>query len=116
MQLNNPAWLKSVDRLVRRTSTDLGIPENQRVEARLYKLLVYEKGGHFAIHRDTEKEQGMFASMVLILPCRYAGGKLIVHFGQGKKLIPINKSNYIFFIKKSREEVRGSVESTLFLP
>jgi hypothetical protein len=42
----------------------LGLLENCNVEARLYKLLVYESGGHFKIHRDTEKEAGMFATLV----------------------------------------------------
>lgn len=31
-----------------------------RVEAQLYKLLLYEKGSHFVEHRDTEKADGMF--------------------------------------------------------
>ena len=36
----------------------LGVPSSYRVFARLYKLLLYERGGHFAKHRDTEKENG----------------------------------------------------------
>ncbi|CAM6094926.1 unnamed protein product [Calypogeia fissa] len=58
-----------------------------RVEAHLYKLLLYEKGGQFKMHRDTEKEKGMFATMVLQLPTEvgFEGGELIVkHNGDTK--------------------------------
>ena len=43
-----------------------------------YKLLIYEAGGHFVFHRDTEKEPGMFATLVVQLPSRFTGGSLIV--------------------------------------
>jgi hypothetical protein len=39
------------------------------IEARLYKLLLYEQGGHFSAHQDTEKERGMVGTLVLQLPC-----------------------------------------------
>ncbi|CAM6088434.1 unnamed protein product [Calypogeia fissa] len=58
-----------------------------RVEAHLYKLLLYEKDGRFKMHRDTEKEKGMFATMVLQLPTEvgFEGGELIVkHNGDTK--------------------------------
>ncbi|CAN0448447.1 unnamed protein product, partial [Ectocarpus sp. 12 AP-2014] len=38
------------------------------VEARLYKLVMYESGGHFRPHKDTEKEAGMFGTLVVQLP------------------------------------------------
>ncbi|XP_028404726.1 uncharacterized protein LOC114527259 isoform X2 [Dendronephthya gigantea] len=53
------------------------------VQLYLYKLLLYEKGGHFKPHRDTEKEKGMFATMIIQLPSLFEGGKLIVRH-QGK--------------------------------
>jgi len=49
----------------------------------LYKMLVYKKGGHFKIHRDTEKEAGMFATLIVQLPSRYSGGELVVHEDNG---------------------------------
>lgn len=30
------------------------------VEAQLYKLLLYEEGSHFSVHRDTEKAENMW--------------------------------------------------------
>ncbi|EFJ09623.1 hypothetical protein SELMODRAFT_427913 [Selaginella moellendorffii] len=38
------------------------------LDVKLYKLLLYEAGGHFKFHRDMEKEDGMFATMILQLP------------------------------------------------
>jgi hypothetical protein len=55
----------------------------RRVWCRLYKLLLYESGGHFAAHRDSEKAAGMFATLIVQLPCDYAGGALVLrHCGR----------------------------------
>lgn len=35
------------------------------IGAHLYKLLLYEQGGHFAAHQDTEKEAGMIGTLVV---------------------------------------------------
>jgi len=38
----------------------LGVPKGTAVEAQLYKLLLYEQGSHFSVHRDTEKVENMW--------------------------------------------------------
>jgi hypothetical protein len=43
-----------------------------------YKLVLYEDGGFFKPHKDSEKEPGMFASLVVQLPCRHSSGALVV--------------------------------------
>ena len=44
-----------------------------------YKLLLYETGGHFCAHRDTEKEPGHVATLSLSLPAGpFTGGSLVV--------------------------------------
>jgi hypothetical protein len=60
-----------IEHTVKSAAYDLGI---RKAEVSLYKLLVYETGGHFAPHRDTEKEAGMVASLVVLLPSEYEGG------------------------------------------
>ncbi|KAL6064513.1 Fe2OG dioxygenase domain-containing protein [Balamuthia mandrillaris] len=65
--------------LAKLCAEELGHPKPERVQASLYKLLLYEEGGFFKPHRDSEKEDGMFASLVVQLPCRYEGGELVVH-------------------------------------
>ncbi len=55
----------------------LGLQADQ-LEARIYKLLVYEKGGFFLPHRDSEKHDRMVASMIVVLPNRFEGGQLVI--------------------------------------
>ncbi|KAJ3484092.1 hypothetical protein NLI96_g5883 [Meripilus lineatus] len=43
-----------------------------------YKLLLYETGSHFLPHVDTEKVDGMFATIVVVLPSRYTGGEACI--------------------------------------
>ncbi len=53
------------------------------VEAHFYKMLLYEQGGHFKKHQDTEKEPGMFGSLLVQLPATHEGGDLVVeHAGK----------------------------------
>ena len=62
------------------------------VEIKLYKMLIYEKGGHFLKHRDTEKENGMFATLVLQLPSIHEGGELVVYNGDERKVYDFGQS------------------------
>jgi len=55
------------------------------VSANLYKLLIYEPGDFFVAHRDTEKEPGMFATLVVALPSVHTGGELVIEH-QGDRL------------------------------
>lgn len=83
--LRNAAWTDHVAAMVAEVRREFGI--SQKVNAELYKLLIYEKGSFFAPHRDTEKTPGMFATLVVGLPSRHRGGRLIVrHDGQTKNI------------------------------
>jgi hypothetical protein len=53
-------------------------PDDVGAEIRLYKLLLYPVGGHFTFHRDSVKEEGMFATFVAQLPSEHTGGTLVV--------------------------------------
>ncbi len=83
--LRNTAWDTFVDGIVAAVREEFGI--QKKVEHELYKLLVYETGGFFAPHRDTEKIPGMFATLVVCLPSRHEGGTLIVtHDGETRRI------------------------------
>lgn len=83
--LRNDDWSAHVAAIVEAVRKEFGIRE--KVSAELYKLLVYEKGSFFAPHRDSEKNAGMFATLVVCLPSRHEGGTLIVkHDGQSRKV------------------------------
>ncbi len=74
------AWSATVTEAMRPVAEQLGLPTDQ-LEARLYKLLVYEKGGFFLRHRDSEKDDRMVASMIVVLPNPFEGGRLVVRHG-----------------------------------
>lgn len=69
-------WPRTIEGIVTRAAEGLGVSEP--VTAELYKLLVYEEGGFFISHRDTEKAPGMFATLVVALPSQSSGGELVV--------------------------------------
>lgn len=72
-------WERTLASIVARVAEGLGVDEP--IKAELYKLLIYDKGGFFVSHRDTEKAPGMFATLVLALPSMSAGGELVVRHG-----------------------------------
>ena len=57
---DNAAWAPALERLVQKARRALGVVP--RVRAELHDLLVYEAGGHFSPHRDSEKQPGMFGT------------------------------------------------------
>ncbi|SEB07108.1 2OG-Fe(II) oxygenase [Rubrimonas cliftonensis] len=69
-------WRRMLDEVLDRIRDDLGVRGELRAE--LYKLLIYRPGDFFKPHRDSEKAPGMVATLVLALPTRSAGGRLIV--------------------------------------
>lgn len=80
--LKNPEWSRFIEGIVGKVQEDLGL-ENQKLESHLYDLLVYEKGGFFLPHRDSEKLDRMVATLVVVLPSPHEGGELVVrHDGQ----------------------------------
>jgi hypothetical protein len=77
VKMTNPAWHAALQALVGQVSGRLGIgPDHARAE--LYKILLYEKGGHFKTHQDTEKASGMFGTLVVQFPSQYCGGAIAV--------------------------------------
>eukprot|EP01036_Dinobryon_divergens_P030623 gene30623-39893_t len=73
-------WVENtLSSLVSKSCESLGLDAmSLQIEAHLYKLLLYKKGGHFKKHRDTEKEEGMFGSLIVQLESEHDGGELIV--------------------------------------
>ncbi len=111
-RLTNPKWNDDcLPKLLERAKTELGC-ESSRVSAQLYKLLLYETGQHFVAHRDTEKVDGMFATlMVVMLPSCYEGGALLVrHQGSEKRFdfASANEFNICFaaFYADCRHEIQ----------
>jgi hypothetical protein len=83
VSFQNSEWNENLENLVCAAADGLGVAPNM-VQAHLYKLLLYETGGFFKKHRDTEKEDGMFATLVVQLPSVFEGGAFVVSHN-GKK-------------------------------
>ena len=80
--ISNPHWLSGLQQLVREASLGLGIDE-ENIRAEFYKLLLYETGGHFKAHTDSEKFPGMFGTLVVQFPSAFSGGAYTVrHQGE----------------------------------
>ena len=46
--------------------------------------MIYQEGDFFLPHKDSEKEDGMFATLIISLPSNHTGGELMVRF-EGKE-------------------------------
>lgn len=83
---------QALESALRVVSRELGTDGEYKIEASLYKLLLYEEGCFFARHRDNERLDNMFATLVLELPSEYQGGELSVW----SPLTPNEKSTFTF--------------------
>lgn len=79
VKVGGRSWEANLESLLARVRAGLGCGDG--VSAQLYKLLVYDRGGFFLAHRDTEKTEGMFATLVVTLPSAFRGGALRIRHG-----------------------------------
>lgn len=84
-QLESEEWGTFLKTTTQAVATELGVVGE--VVAEPYKLLLYEEGGHFLPHRDSEKVEKMFGTLIIALPSPHQGGELLVrHDGQEVKV------------------------------
>ena len=81
-------WQALVDTVVGRAAAALGVEGG--ATASLYKMLVYETGGFFREHRDTEKVPGMFATLVIVLPAEHEGGELVIRHDGREAMVDLS--------------------------
>jgi hypothetical protein len=109
LSIEGEGWQESLENLVGSVKQSLGVYGD--VDAELYKLLIYDAGSFFIEHRDTEKRQGMFATLVITLPCDYEGGELVVRH-QGEEMCfdlqadAMDYVGYAAFFADCKHEVR----------
>ena len=96
--IKNDNFLAGVKNVVATVKKQLGC-DNKAVQANLYKLLMYEAGGHFKPHRDTQKENGMFATMIIQLPSHFEGGKLTIRHAGKEKVVEFDGDDSVFCCK-----------------
>ncbi|KAF8067731.1 hypothetical protein FPV67DRAFT_1153315 [Lyophyllum atratum] len=98
VKFDNPAWANFVGTYVVKTVCEaLGVVPSTTVSPRceLHKLLLYEPGSHFLPHQDTEKTDGMFATVVIVLPTPYTGGQIHVSHSSSNNVIDLAPSSLL---------------------
>ena len=94
IEFRNSQWPMTLQHVVGQTVEQLGVIGGESsVRADLHKLLLYEEGGFFKTHRDTEKVPGMFATLVIMLPSEHEGGEVVVQLRNDKRTLSNPRSN-----------------------
>ena len=86
--------------------------QKQAVTASLYKMLIYEPGDFFLPHKDSEKEKGMFGTLVIGLPSPHTGGELVIRFDDREEIVDLSsaasnfKMPYVAFYADCEHEIK----------
>ena len=108
----NAEWDNTMNKISEKVQKGLGI-EDHEVVASLYKLLIYEEGDFFLPHKDSEKEKGMFGTMVIGLPSKHTGGEMSVRFGKEEEIVDFSVATanytipYVAFYADCDHEIRS---------
>jgi hypothetical protein len=82
IRLSGIPWEETFKTILAQVVKGLGC-QQVNVNAELYKVLLYDAGGFFISHRDTEKTEGMFGTLAIVLPSLHSGGEVVVrHAGR----------------------------------
>ncbi|MCA1763868.1 MAG: 2OG-Fe(II) oxygenase, partial [Flavobacteriales bacterium] len=88
----NPEWDRFLAKAIENVKSDLGL-EDSTVKPHLYKLLIYRDGDFFLPHKDSEKEKGMFGTLIIGLPAQHTGGELVISFDGARKVADFAEAN-----------------------
>lgn len=110
LSLRGKAWERTLQALIAKVADDLGCASD-KVDTELYKLLIYDKGGFFAAHRDTEKAPRMFGTLVVTLPSAHEGGDLVIRHAGQETIVSLRNDDpgeirYAAFYADCEHEVR----------
>jgi hypothetical protein len=116
VRLGGKAWPDTLETLLGKVTTGLGCT-GRKVSAEFYKFLLYDQGSFFVAHRDTEKTDGMFGTLVIMLPSEHTGGELIVrHAGREVRFDPggldVSELAYAAFYADCQHEVLPITEGS----
>lgn len=109
LKFDQPAWRDTLQGVLERVREELGLPAGA-LTAELHNLLIYEKGQHFKAHQDSEKVDGMVATLVVLLPSKFSGGALVVDQRGDKKMFKAaggsDQLTFVAFYADCHHEVR----------
>ncbi|MES9879624.1 MAG: 2OG-Fe(II) oxygenase, partial [Sedimenticola sp.] len=85
VKIDKRLWNKTLIPTLNKLKDKLGLPEQERLKPELHDVLIYGPGQFFAPHQDSEKCNGMIATLVVVLPSTHSGGGLIIEHQGGEK-------------------------------
>lgn len=100
-------WANTLGPMLNSVRDDLGLPETSSLKADLHSMLVYEPGQFFAAHQDSEKDDQMIGTLIVLLPSRTEGGELVVEH-RGQSVIyngSASSLTFVAFYADTRHEV-----------
>mmetsp|Transcript_24221 Transcript_24221/g.69838 ORF Transcript_24221/g.69838 Transcript_24221/m.69838 type:complete len:282 (+) Transcript_24221:398-1243(+) len=71
-------WTRVIEGICRQVEEEMSGPTS-RVQADWYKMLLYSEGDFFEVHKDTQRSNDHFASLLVFLPTEYTGGDFLLH-------------------------------------
>jgi len=111
ISFQNSEWATLLDNIMEEVKEGLGIGDAS-VKANLYKLLLYETGDFFLTHKDSEKEKGMFGTLIVGLPSTHTGGELFIRFDSREKIVDFSEATrqykipYVAFFADCDHEIK----------
>ncbi len=115
VKIDKRKWNKTLNPVLLELEKELGLTKQQHFKAQLHNFLIYEKGQFFQSHQDTEKQENMVATLVILLPSRYRGGTLSIENQSDFKHYPStstpeNKLTFIAFYADCPHQVKKVTE------
>jgi hypothetical protein len=107
VQIDKRRWNRTLRPMLDTIRDDLGLSSESSLDAQLHSMLLYEPGQFFAAHQDSEKDDQMIGTMVVLLPSRSTGGDLVVAHRGGSVRYKGSASSltYVAFYADTRHEV-----------
>ncbi len=86
VKIDKRRWNKTLKPTLEQFKDELGLPQKSQLKAELHDMVIYAPGQFFLPHQDSEKSDGMVATLVVVLPSSHSGGTLIIdHHGEKKR-------------------------------
>ena len=92
VRISKREWDRSMLKVLDKLKVDLGLPSKSILKSEFHDMLIYEEGCFFKPHQDSEKEDGMVATMIMVLPSEHDGGELIVNHKNKQHVLKQKKS------------------------
>jgi len=115
VKIDQRKWKKTLDPQLEHIKRDLGLPDEGKLKAQLYKMLVYEPGQFFVPHQDSEKAGNMVGTLTVVLPSVYQGGSAIIEHRDEKITYRTSSRStrqlaFIAFYADCRHEIRPVIK------